>query len=379
MWNNHIGVNNILEYSLTKFCFFRGRVALYAILRALAIGKGDEVALQAFTCLAVPEAIIASGAKPLYIDLQKNNVNMDPNNLSKKITRNTRAIIVQHTYGIPADMDRIIHVANKANIPLIEDCCHTIYSTFNKQSIGTFGCASFYSYEWGKPLVVGIGGSAKINSSDLAAKIGEDYKNFIFPKITRIWRLKLQYIAYRILFRPRLYWQVRSFYNWLGRHGFAESNYNPIKKEGLLSEDFSLRMSAYHKKFLKKKLLKLSNITEKSKNIALQYRNKIFSLPVSHISVSNDIDVIYARYPLLAINKNAILNAAHKANVELADWYATPIHPLKRDDWNKVGYQEGECPNAEKLSKKIVTLPTHEKVSQRDVDRTIDFLNKLSP
>ncbi|MGA1870322.1 MAG: DegT/DnrJ/EryC1/StrS family aminotransferase [bacterium] len=377
-------LKNILNNSIKSyqgcynFCFFRGRVALYAILRALAIGKGDEIALQAFTCLAVPEAIMASGAKPLYIDLQKNNVNMDPNNLSKKITRNTRAIIVQHTYGIPAEMDRIIHVANKANISLIEDCCHTIYSTFHKQSIGTFGCASFYSYEWGKPIVVGIGGSAKINSSNLAAKISEDYKNFIFPKTSRILRLKLQYIAYSILFRPRFYWQMRSFYNWLGKHGIAESNYNPIKQEGLLSKDFSLRMSAYHKKLLKKKLLRLSNITEKSKNIAFQYRNKIFSLPVSHIPASNDIDIIYARYPLLAINKHAILNAAHKANVELADWYATPIHPLKRDDWNKVGYQEGECPNAEKLSKQIVTLPTHEKVSQRDVDRTIDFLNNLS-
>ncbi|HIE26284.1 TPA: hypothetical protein EYP66_03250, partial [Candidatus Poribacteria bacterium] len=88
-----------------KLTFFRGRVALYAILKALNIGPGDEVATQAFTCVAVPEGIMASGARPVWVDIEVDGYNMDAEDLRRKLTLRTRAIIVQHTYGIPADMD----------------------------------------------------------------------------------------------------------------------------------------------------------------------------------------------------------------------------------------------------------------------------------
>ena len=115
-----------ISRDLSKYTYFRGRVGLYAILKALDIHKDDEIAIQAFTCLAVPEAILAIGAKPSYIDIKPMQFNMSVSDLANKITPQTKAIVVQHTYGIPANMDEITEIAEKFNIPIIEDCCHTL-------------------------------------------------------------------------------------------------------------------------------------------------------------------------------------------------------------------------------------------------------------
>ena len=179
---------------LEKLTFFRGRVALYAILKAMGIGAGDHVVTQAFTCIAVPEAIIASGAHPVYVDLESNGFNMDPDDFKLKITSQTRAVVVQHTYGIPANMDSIVQIADERSIHIIEDCCHTLVSKYRGKLVGTFGAGSFYSYEWGKPIVVGIGGSAGVNDKDLRKKIERQYSCYNFP----LARSQGQYSCYEI-------------------------------------------------------------------------------------------------------------------------------------------------------------------------------------
>src|SRR6266498_3212509 len=197
-------------YLLQEFLFFRGRVALYAILKALGVGTCDEVAIQAFTCVAVPEAIIAAGARPVFIDIEHNGFNMSPADLVRKITPKTRAIVVQHTYGIPASMDPIIQCAGEHGIPIIEDCCHSFVSAYNGNTIGNFGVASFYSFEWGKPIVIGIGGSAVINDNALRDNIRQAYTSYGSPGFVRQMKIQAQYIAFRILYRPSLYWKVRT-------------------------------------------------------------------------------------------------------------------------------------------------------------------------
>ena len=150
--------SNIVPLFLDNY--FRGRVALYALLKALKVGKGDEVAMQAFTCVANPEAVMAIGALPIYVDVEVDGVNMDPGDLEGKITSRTRAIVIQHTFGIPADIAPLRAIAKRNNIPVIEDCCHTLASRYDGQTVGSFGIGSYYSFEWGKPLVAGIGGGS---------------------------------------------------------------------------------------------------------------------------------------------------------------------------------------------------------------------------
>ncbi len=360
---------------LVKFTYFRGRVALYSLLKGLGVGQGDEVALQAFTCVAVPEGIMATGATPLWVDIESDGFNMDANDLAQKLTPNMRAIVVQHTYGIPSDMDALMNVADNRGIPVIEDCCHTFVSTYKGRRVGTFGIGSFYSFEWGKPIVAGIGGSAVVNDPALEKVLSQSYTAFQEPGFLIQFKITLQYHAFRVLYRPAFYWPVRSLFHKLGSLGLAESNYNPVGQDRI-AEDFSLRMARPLRKRLQRKLREIDAVTHHSKWVAKQYRSEIQSPVVKHPILPEKSDVVFARYPLLTDKKEELLKAAHKANVELAEWYATPVHPLKEKELDLVHYQDGMCPNAEMRCKQVVTLPVHRSVKKKDIEKIINFLNK---
>ena len=362
---------------LEGLTFYRGRVALYAILKGLGIGAGDQVATQAFTCVAVPEAIMASGAHPVYVDIEPNGFNMDASDLECKITPQTRAIVVQHTFGIPADMERIKHVADNADIPIIEDCCHTFVSMYKGKMVGSFGVGSFYSFEWGKPVVAGIGGSAIINDSNLNEKIQSQYKDYRFPSPMKLLRIQLQYSGFKILYRPSLYWPVRDMFHILGSIGAAESNYNPVQ-ENQVAEDFCLKMPKPLQRRMARKLSNLDAWSRHSRWVSNEYQSRIKSNQVRHTEIAPDCEVVFARYPLLANDKGMLLKQARKAKVELSDWYSTPIHPLTGNDLKLVRYKAGSCPNAEKRCKQVVTLPTHMAVKVKDVERIVTFFNNKS-
>ena len=366
-----------MDRNFKKYTYYRGRVALYAILQGLGIGNGDQVVTQAFTCVAVPEAIMASGARPVYADIEQNGFNMDAGDFERQITPQTRAIVVQHTFGIPADMERIKHIADKANIPIIEDCCHTLVSMYKGKMVGSFGVGSFYSFEWGKPVVAGIGGSAIVNDSNLNKKIQSKYKDYRFPSTLKLMRIQLQYFGFKILYRPSLYWPVRDMFHMLGSIGAAESNYNPMQ-EDQVAGDFCLKMPKPLQRRMARKLSDLDVLTRHSRWVCNEYQSRIESNQVRHPEISSDCDTVFARYPLLANDKGMLLEQARKARVELADWYSTPIHPLTGKDLGLVRYETGSCPNAEKRCKQVVTLPTHMAVKEKDVERIVAFLNSKS-
>ncbi len=362
---------------VTGLTFYRGRVAMYALLKALGVGPGDEVALQAFTCLAVPEGVMALGAKPLYVDIEPDGFNMAAEDLERKLTESTRAIVVQHTFGVPARMDRLLAVARAHGLPLIEDCCHTLETRYCGQRVGSFGAGAFYSFEWGKPIVTGIGGAAVVNDPAVRERVRRDYGTYLEPDSRSQLRLHAQYLAHRVLYRPVLFWPVRSLYHWLGSLGAAEGNYNPVSK-GSVAKDFSLRMAAPMRHRLVKKLARLDRATAHAREVTQRYWDGIRNPAIRPPQLEADNEVAFARYPLRVANKAAVLTAARKANVELAEWYATPVHPLSPEDWPLVHYRAGSCPQVEERCGEIVTLPTHPAVTGTDVERAVRFLQSIA-
>lgn len=364
----------ISKGNVSDLTFFRGRVALYAILKAMGIGKGDEVAMQAFTCLAVPEAILSVGACPIYVDIAPRGFNIDPADLAKKITPRMKAIIVQHTYGIPAEMDTLCLLASNKGIPIIEDCCHTLVGTYNARELGSFGVASFYSFEWGKPLVAGIGGSAIINDPYLIKKVKSGYSGYRMPDLITRLKIEFQYFAFGILYNPSNYWILKDAFHKLSSLGILKSNYNIINRERI-PEDFYYVMSNCVKKRLISGLNSVEAFEKHSKYVAEKYREKIISPIFVHPNPVVNSRIVYARYPLLTKNKNVILAKARKANVEISDWYFSPVHPLKIDECSIVDYIVGSCPNAEQRSQEVITLPTNSRVREKDIDRIVNLLN----
>lgn len=126
------------------FAFWKGRVALYAILKAMGVGEGDEIILPGYSCVMDVNPIMYTGAKPVYVDIEPNLYNINLDLLEEKITERTKAIIALHTYGYPAEMDRLMEIANRHNIPVIEDCCLALGSKYKGKIVGTFGKAAYF-------------------------------------------------------------------------------------------------------------------------------------------------------------------------------------------------------------------------------------------
>ena len=124
-----------------------GTAALHAALLALGLGQGDEVITVAHTFVATVEAIVAAGAKPIFVDIDPKSYTMDPAQLEAAITPRTRAIIPVHPYGQPAELDPILSIAEAAGLAVIQDACQAHGATYRGRragSLGTIGCFSFY-------------------------------------------------------------------------------------------------------------------------------------------------------------------------------------------------------------------------------------------
>jgi len=148
-----------------------GTSALHAALLSLGIGRGDEVLIPSFTFLATANAVFATGANPVFVDIKKSDYTIDPSDLEKKVTSRSKAVIPVHLYGHTVDMNKINEVASKHSLHVIEDACQSLGSTYNgKQtgSIGEIGCLSFYA---SKVLTSGEGGAIVTNSKELADRI----------------------------------------------------------------------------------------------------------------------------------------------------------------------------------------------------------------
>lgn len=148
-----------------------GTAALQAALYALDVKKGDEVIIPSFTFVATANAVVSTGAKPVFVDILKENYTINTNEIKKKITKKTRAIIPVHLYGNVADIEKLSEISKKNHIPIIEDAAQSLGSTYKRKHTGTFfemGCYSMYP---AKVMTSGEGGFIVTNNKKLRDKL----------------------------------------------------------------------------------------------------------------------------------------------------------------------------------------------------------------
>ena len=148
--------------------FWKGRVALYAILRALGIGRGDEVIVPAFTCVAVPNAVLYTGAVPVYADIDEATYTLDPASVAAAMSPRTRAVLAQNTFGLSSDIEALSALAAPRGAVVIDDCTHGLGGAYRGQPNGAAADAAFYSTQWSKPISTGLGGIAVARDAALA-------------------------------------------------------------------------------------------------------------------------------------------------------------------------------------------------------------------
>lgn len=375
------------------FLFWKGRVALYAILKALEIREGDEVILPAFTCVVAVNPIIYLGAKPVYVDIDPRIYNIDVSLIERKITGRTRAILAQNTFGLAPDLDGIFEVASKYKLMVIEDCAHGFGGSYRGRPNGTIADASFFSSQWNKPFSTGLGGYAITKDPWIAKKLKQKETTFAKPSLKDETILKtLLFVRERL--NSNLYWSALKAYRWLSKNNLILGSSQggelegPIKpkefekgfsqtqaKKGIeeLAGGEALESKQYAIK--SKGKWKIDEVIEHRKRVAKLYRKKLTRLGIEPPYEPGYAEHTYLKFPLLVKDRDKVFRIAQKEKLELGDWFLSPIHPVMKNFglWH---YRWGENPVAEKISQHIVNLPTHDKIDESYVDKVADFLKK---
>ncbi|MFZ2189686.1 MAG: DegT/DnrJ/EryC1/StrS aminotransferase family protein [Candidatus Magasanikiibacteriota bacterium] len=355
-----------------SFAFDSGRTALFYVLKSLEIKQDDEVLVQAYTCMVVSNAIVWTGAKPIYIDIDS-DFNMSTDDLQKKITPKAKILIIQHTFGKPANLEKLLVIAKQNNLKVIEDCAHSLGAKYNNKLLGTFGDIGMFSFGSDKIISCVRGGGLITNSEEIAKKI-KDYQSRL-PQ-SRLLKIKQHLCHYPIFFIGKKLYGIK-IGKWL--LGIAKK-LNLINKIIYNQEKNGKQVLFYPSllpnalaKILLNQTEKISEFNDHRQTIAKLYNDKINNSKI--IKPVWTEESVWLRYNILVKNPIELQQLAKKQNIILGDWYRSPIAPTDIDI-TKSGYKTGDCPKAEELSAMSINLPTDTNITNMDAERIINLINQ---
>lgn len=348
-----------------------GRSALYAALKSLGVGEGDVVLVQAFTCVVVINAIKLTGATPEYVDIDE-TYNMDPTLLGKRLQSNTKAIIVQHTFGTPAQIESIIEIAKKHEIAVVEDCAHALGGRFQNKLLGTFGDIAMLSFGTDK-VISCVRGGAIITKSQELLDVCQKIQKSLPPAPVKNILQELLYLPFFFIGKLTYGFIIGK---WLlhaaKKIGITAKIIDDCEKQGIWPKHYPSKLPNALADILCDQIDDIDIVNEHRKKIAGRYHKEIKNDKIVK-PIFNSIS-IGLRYPIQVENSKDFMLKAKQSGIILGDWYRNIVAP---GDVNPqtTGYTEGSCPQAENAVKNIVNLPTERQLTMKDVDRIIDFCN----
>ena len=343
------------------YYFWKGRVALYTFLQAIGIGveKTDEVILPGFSCVVVPNAILYSGATPIYADIDPCTYNITAQSINPLITDNTRAIIVQNTFGLSPDLDPIVGLARENEIIVIEDCAHGLGAKYKGRPAGINTDAAFFSTQWSKPVSTGLGGMAYVSKGELAENVSKLVQELPAPSFAVQLMLLAQWFIRPFADHPALHYNLLGIYRWLTQKiGLSVGSSVGCELNSIqMPPDYLMGMGSLQKWLLGKELKKLDVIVHRRQQMA-HYYDGYFSKTSLAIPDRPDYAThAMLRYPIRVSNKAELLKKARRLHIPIGDWFVSPLHPVE-GDLSLWGYQRGQCPEAEKACAEVINLFT---------------------
>jgi len=322
---------------------FNGTVALHASLAALGVGPGDEVITTPFTFVSTASTILHQNAIPVFADIELDTLNIDPSDVERKITERTKAIIVVHLAGHPAEMDPILKIAKEHGLAVIEDCAQAIGSEYRGVKVGGLGDLGTFSFYQTKNMTTGEGGMVVTNRNDLAERV-------------------------KLLIN---HGQVEKY-----EYAFLGYNYRMTELQAALGIG---------------QLERISELNRRRAEIARIYTEELGDLdgellvlpkPRPHVKHTWHIYQVLLRLERLKVDRDYFVRALRAENVLVLVAYPKPLHltGLFRNKsaykhgcpWScpfygrEVEYKPGSLPKAEYAAKRVITLPTLSGMTDED-------------
>jgi perosamine synthetase len=384
-----------------KFCVFTwgsGRETLCAALRAMRAQPGDEVIVQGYTCVVVPNAIRAAGFVPVFVDIDPDTLNLDPEEVERAITPKTRAILCQHTFGIPGPLRALKAICDRNGVLLIEDCAHIFPDEAGPDGVGRTGHMAFWSFGRDKALSGVTGGALIVR--DTVETQNVDAHNLETQNFASL-RVAIQQqgqqavhlpcsVVLRLLLYPLIYGLARPFYGlWIGRAMLALAGkiklLVPIltkeEKQGSMPQTFTKIPDACAALALDQ-LLSIRAINDHRRMLTRFYLEEIdrrgwqlaqspddTRLPYLPKGITPDLPL--QKFPLFVPHAERIRQSLKKQNIHLHDgWTGCVICPPTVDP-SAQGYRDGDDPKAELCGTQILSLPTHPNMTIQQAKRLI--------
>lgn len=369
------------------FLFNRGRDSIYFYLSSLGLNEGDEVIVQAFTCVAVVAPILWNKLKPVYIDIDAKTYNMDLSLLEEKITEKTRAIVVQHTFGNIADMKRIRDIVNEVNeqrgegekIKIIEDCAHIFPSDFKGtySVLGKYSDMLLFSFSQDKSISSTQGAASIILDTEALDTAKEEYSKLHKPtKKESLYNAR--YIKLWSLIKKYYFTKVIPYTNiTVGRILIII-----FRKLGLIRKQAKVdtieftgieKLSQVQAVLLYNQLEKVSKINKRREKITRLYDTNL----KENFRFKTNSNLLL-RYPILLENKAEIKQKLLEKEIIAGNWYSSPVHPLAEEELERVLYRFDSCPVAQRVGKNILNLPTNLELTDEDAKEVIEIINNFA-
>ena len=306
-----------------------GTDAIFLSLKALGIKDGDEIITPTYSFYATAGAIAAAGAKPVFVDV-KYDLNIDEDEIEKKITKKTKAIVPVHWSGRICNMKKILRTAKKYNLHVVEDACHAILAHDDKKKYaGNFGITGCFSMHPLKNLNVwGDGGIIATNNKKIYEKL----------KLMR--------------------------------------NHGLISRDNCKIYGYNSRLDTIQAAVALKMIKQINFITNSRIKNANYLNEKLKSIKqIKIIKEQKKYKSVYHLYQFYCEKRNQLNNFLRSNKIDSKIHYPKPLH--LHNAAKKFKYNKGQFKNAEKLSKKVISIPVHEFVSKKQLDFIINKIQKF--
>ena len=321
--------------------------ALHVALVAAGIKEGDEVITSPITFPATTNAVIYERATPVLADVDRRTLNIDPERLEERITPRTKAIIPVHIAGQPCEMDRIMDIARRHNLVVIEDAAHAVGAKFGGKMIGSIGDAGTFSFYASKNLCTGDGGMLTVREDNRLAE---------FARVISL-------------------------------HGMSSTAWKRYTKEGapnweLVYPGFKYNMTDIEASLGIHQLRKIERITELRTEIAQMYNERLADVPEMNLPfVGPNLRHAWHLYVVTLNLESLTVTRDRFAEMLKAENIGTGIHfisvhkqPYYRE---RFGFKEADYPNAAWLSDRILSLPLGPLMNEAEVDLVVHGIKKV--
>ena len=322
-FSRYLGVRYVVTVS-------NGTIALYAILKSLGIGPGDEVIVPDFTFVATASMVLAVGAKPVFADIDLETYTIDPSDIERRVSRRTKAVIAVHLYGHPAHMDEILSIARSHGLYVIEDCAQAHGAEYRGVKVGSIGIANAFSFYATKNLTMGEGGAVTTNDTSIASKV----------KLMRDHGQKYKY------YHIELGWNFR-LTDMQAAIGIAQ-------------------------------LRKLDEMNERRRYIAKLYNEGLSSIKEIRLPIEKSwARHVYHQYVIWVEDprvRDKLAKYLNERGIQTAIHYPLPLH----EQPVFLNVSKGVyCPRAEEASRHVLSLPMHPGLTDEDVEYVVKEVRRF--